>query len=536
MPFTRLVILAATLTLAHPAAALAQDGANIDLQAFRPAMDSRGFITVNGSAVLAPGQPSFGLVTTWGRGLLQLEGDGNRYEVQHLITPTLVGAIGFRILGVELEAGAALPFTVMAGDRSPDGGSATPDPNDDVSHRFDGQGLADAALRLKWRLRGPPRGQGLGLAIIGSLTLPTASQEDRWLGNSAAMPEVAAVADYIRGRFAMAANVGMRWRERQRFTDDQPAMDGSPLPSTRGVIQVGSSIPGGLAASYAVVPERFDLMVELFGAVPLDGENDFPLEALAGLKLYLAESSHLSFGAGAGLLDRGANPDTRAFVAIVFEPRPAFQHADRVDPSRPRPPRLPGDRDEDGIVDPDDGCPDDPEDVDGFQDEDGCPDPDNDGDLILDVDDLCIDRPEKYNTVEDEDGCPDRGPVIERDGEIEILDVIEFEFDSDVIQEQSHGILRAVARTILQSPAIQLVEVRGHTDERGSAAYNLDLSKRRARSVLEFLAGEGVARERLDSRGFGEEKPLIREHTEAAWARNRRVEFIIARRARPARP
>ena len=524
----RLARLLATVVVLAPAAAHAQDGADIDLQAFRPAMDSRGFVTVNGSSVLAPGQPSFGLVTSWGRGLLQLEGDGNRYEVEHLITPTLVGAIGFRLLGLDLEVGAGLPFAVMAGDRSPDGGVTTPDPNDDVSYRFDGQGMADAALRLKWRLRRPPRDQGLGLAVIGSVTLPTASESERWLGDGSTVPEVSAVADYRRGRLTLAANAGARWRERQRFTDDQ--MLGAPL--TGGTLEVGSSIPGGLAASYSILPERFDVLVEVFGAYPLDGENYFPLEALGGLKLYLAESSHLSFGAGAGLLDRGASPDTRAFLAIVFEPRPTLRESGGVPSPRPRPRSLPGDRDKDGIIDPDDECPDDPEDVDGFQDEDGCPDIDNDDDRILDVDDLCIDRPEKYNTVEDEDGCPDNGPVIEREGEIEILDVIEFEFDSDVIREESHGILRAVAKTIELNPKIQLVQVRGHTDERGSAAYNLDLSQRRARSVREFLAGEGVARERLDSRGFGEEKPLVREHNEAAWARNRRVEFIIERRAR----
>mgnify|MGYP001567552346 CR=1 FL=1 len=115
-----LAFLAFLASLFAPGAASAQEGADIDLQAFRPAMDSRGLITVNASEVLAPGELSFGLVTTWGRGLLRLEGDGNRYEVQDMITPTLVGAIGFRLLGVDLEAGAALPFTVMSGDRSPD--------------------------------------------------------------------------------------------------------------------------------------------------------------------------------------------------------------------------------------------------------------------------------------------------------------------------------------------------------------------------------------------------------------------------------
>jgi len=65
------------------------------------------------------------------------------------------------------------------------------------------------------------------------------------------------------------------------------------------------------------------------------------------------------------------------------------------------------DRDNDGILDDVDKCPDDPEDRDGFEDEDGCPDPDNDRDGIADVNDKCPNEPETYNGYEDDDGCPD---------------------------------------------------------------------------------------------------------------------------------
>ncbi len=73
-----------------------------------------------------------------------------------------------------------------------------------------------------------------------------------------------------------------------------------------------------------------------------------------------------------------------------------------------------GDADGDGVYDPDDECPNDPEDLDGFQDEDGCPDPDNDRDGILDSDDECPDDPEDPDGFEDGDGCPD--PDNDRDG------------------------------------------------------------------------------------------------------------------------
>lgn len=65
------------------------------------------------------------------------------------------------------------------------------------------------------------------------------------------------------------------------------------------------------------------------------------------------------------------------------------------------------DRDGDGIRDRDDLCPDDPEDLDGFEDEDGCPDLDNDGDGIPDAVDLCPNLPEDFDGFQDDDGCPD---------------------------------------------------------------------------------------------------------------------------------
>jgi OmpA-OmpF porin, OOP family len=615
----RLITLTALLL---PSSALAQEGGNIDLQAFRPAMDSRGFITVNASQVLGRGEPSFGLVTTWGRGLLRFEEGGNTYEVENVITPTLVAAVGVPLPGIELEIGGALPFAIMSGDRQPDSDAGTPsNPNDDESYRFDGQGTGDASLHLKWRLRAGSRPPGIGAALIASVSFPTASEENRWLGDEGVVPQLIAVLDHEIGRFRLAANGGVRWRSGSRFVDDE--MTGpAPVPLTGGVIEAGTSAPFGLGASYAVVPERFEAVTEVFGAVPLAGENYFPLEALGGLKLYLARNSFLSFGAGAGLLtDQGANPDLRAFLGIVFEPNIGDRDGDGLKDDVDACPDQPEDRDgfedsdgcpeldndRDGIPDVDDGCPldpedkdgfddedgcpdadrfdrdgdkilddadacpDDPEDHDGFEDRDGCPDPDNDGDGILDVDDLCPDEPEDidsfedrdgcpetdndsdlirdtadacprrdgetakqtaevYNTVKDEDGCPDRGPVIETRTHIEILESIHFEFNSDVIKQDSHPILRAVAKTMLLNPEIRLVEVQGHTDERGSDAYNLDLSQRRAASVMRFLAGEGVEAARLASQGYGETIPLDPGHTERAWAKNRRVEFVIVKR------
>jgi hypothetical protein len=71
------------------------------------------------------------------------------------------------------------------------------------------------------------------------------------------------------------------------------------------------------------------------------------------------------------------------------------------------------------------------------------------------------------------------------------------------------------------------IEVQGHTDERGDDDYNLDLSRRRAAAVVDYLVAHGVDPGRLTSRGYGETQPIDRRHTEAAWALNRRVSFVL---------
>jgi OOP family OmpA-OmpF porin len=71
------------------------------------------------------------------------------------------------------------------------------------------------------------------------------------------------------------------------------------------------------------------------------------------------------------------------------------------------------------------------------------------------------------------------------------------------------------------------IAVHGHTDSRGSAAYNKDLSLRRARAVVKYLMDKGVSPSRLEAEGFGPSKPIASNDTDAGRATNRRVEFKI---------
>jgi len=218
------------------------------------------------------------------------------------------------------------------------------------------------------------------------------------------------------------------------------------------------------------------------------------------------------------------------------------------------------DNDKDGLLDPKDKCPNSAEDKDGFADEDGCPDLDNDKDGLLDAKDKCPDDAEDLDGFEDEDGCPELdndkdgvpdatdkcptvpGPAhaqgcpsavrIDR-SQIRILQRIEFETNRAEIRPESLGIIDEVRSALEVNPQIKKIRIEGHTDDRGPNEKNLKLSQRRAESVMKYLLDEGIAPERLEAKGWGEEHPLVANDGEQGWQTNRRVEFHIVDPAPP---
>lgn len=188
------------------------------------------------------------------------------------------------------------------------------------------------------------------------------------------------------------------------------------------------------------------------------------------------------------------------------------------------------DRDADGIPDHVDKCPDSPEDFDGWLDSDGCPEPDNDQDGIPDVVDGCPIEAEIFNGIDDEDGCPDDDPnakVSVRHGKLEIREQVFFETGKAVILPASYALLDEVARVLDANPHVGLIDIEGHTDDRGDEAMNKKLSQERADSVRSYLIEAGVESSRLNAIGYGEERPIDTNDTKEGRARNRRVEFVI---------
>ncbi len=182
------------------------------------------------------------------------------------------------------------------------------------------------------------------------------------------------------------------------------------------------------------------------------------------------------------------------------------------------------DNDADAILDAKDKCPNQPEDMDGFQDEDGCQDPDNDGDTVLDVDDQCPNTPGAPGG--ERPGCPKKNSlVIVTAKEIRITQQIQFDFDKATIKPVSYPILNDVRDVLRDNPKITL-EIQGHTDNVGQAAYNQRLSQSRADSVRAYLVANGIASDRLMSKGYGMTQPLVKNDTAANRTLNRRVQFI----------
>ncbi len=453
--FGTLSVLALLAGGARPAAAQTQENGFLtptyNLQLFRPAIDSKGYVTVNASQVLGHKDFSLGLIGTWAANPLTMQlnpgevdpltgqavTNGRSFTVNNLVTAQLQFALG---LWKYFELGIGVPLSIMTGNRqvcTPDGSKTGScggyvggqNTRDDMS--FSKVSFADLAIHFKGRFLNTSS-HPVGLGALVSVYLPVdawanGSGHNQFLSenNLTLHPQVLLDREWGRSRrFKTALNVGALVRfgtttftdtgkpnvsdeMQNRFcypADNTMQQFASNACGTGMSRSLGTQLTYSLGAALAIVKQRFELLGEFYGYADVTGNaKAFPLEGLGAIKLYLAKKSFLVAGAGGGIYgfsDSGkqtGGPTWRAFLGFIFEPNI-------------------GDRDGDGIKDDVDKCPDDPEDFDGFEDEDGCPDPDNDKDGILDVDDKCPNEPETKNGFEDEDGCPD-AVELDRDGD-----------------------------------------------------------------------------------------------------------------------
>lgn len=418
------------------------------------------------------------------------------------------------------------------------------------------------------------------LALQGRVTLPTATV-DLPLGSPQVGWEIAAIVSKQIDHVLLAVNLGT---------------SGSPASDLENV-SLNDAFSSRAALGYDIKRDILGLTGEItshLSYLSLSNQASSPIEGL--LSGWGRPSGDLLIrgGVGTGFTPGIGSPDLRLLAGVSYTPGAQEK-----------------DTDHDGLVDSEDSCPTDPEDIDQWQDSDGCPDLDNDSDGVLDLTDACRNDPEDIDRWQDEDGCPDpmtplkvtvvdeqgqiidlakavlTGPdgaawplvrgvlsvevspgtyildgragtynqgqlavtvpngapvgadlilvkqqdvkiVVTRD-RIDLKDKVNFETASAKIKPQSFDLLDQAVQILRDYPEIALMRIEGHTDSRGSDTDNLALSKARAASVLQYFVEHGINASRLSSQGFGEARPLDPVDNDAAWAKNRRVDFFIER-------
>jgi outer membrane protein OmpA-like peptidoglycan-associated protein len=578
-PARRRAASAALVVLLTGAQVLAQTAnvtGAVDVQKFRAAPGRDDLLNLYGVGVPVENGWRAGLWGSYAYSPLVLTKRGTGEVAQRMIPhQTAFELVAAKAWGRHFEFGASLPVLLQS--------EAVPS-NLRNEQTTAVNGLGDLRVSAKWRVAGGEMG---GVAVILPVTVPTAGGVG-YRGWSGPGFEPRLAGQWVgHGGLRLLANVGANLREGVTFLN-LPV--GNELAYGLGVTKPVSFLPWPGASAIATISgasafSGFDpKTAPLEGQLALKARVRPKWEALVGAGPGLIMSGYgtpvFRVVATANYVADDVPPDTdgdgipdfRDDCPTVKEDFDGFEDVEGC----PDP-----DNDKDGVLDVNDSCPMQPEDKDGFEDENGCPDPDNDKDGILDVDDKCplvfgivenqgcpdvdtdgdgiVDRLDKCVSdpgpkenggcpdtdkdgdgivdrldkcvdipgVVEESGCPKPSKVVVTATRIEIVDSVNFEVSKDIILVSSYPVLDNVAAVFLTHPEIAHVRVEGHTDSDGDDKKNLDLSQRRAQSVVNYLVGKSVAADRLRPVGYGESRPVVPNNSKENKAKNRRVVFEI---------
>jgi outer membrane protein OmpA-like peptidoglycan-associated protein len=539
------------------------------LQTMNPATGPADYIDVYSSAVAPHLDFDFGFYFDIADDPLKTPSTTAEFNaaVERQNTLSLIGNLGLFDM---FEVGILVPVTVLQSGGDLIGAlPAGADPDTELG----AFGINDPRIGGKYKLFDLLQ-DPVGLAFVLNGYLPLGTNDTFTSDDGFGLEGMVVGEMFIIRGIRVAANLGYRYRQRTTVIRDA---------------YLGDAFLWGLATNVPLWVSRLDAILEFDGAVSLADRPDartgvrsteVPAEVKLGVRYAFNQNWTLSGGFGTALNDEAVGtPDFRAWIGIngrwvsggawgydydsdgIYgaydkcpdEPEdfdgfedgdgcPDYDNdgdgipddADRCD-NTPEgveigPDGCPdNDLDGDGIPNDRDKCPEDPEDRDRFEDTDGCPDIDNDGDGIPDTSDTCPNEPENFNDFLDDDGCPDdpNDKVHLSRDRIIITEQVYFETAKAVIKTESYPILDAVADVMKANPQVLKIRVEGHTDSRGSDDMNMQLSKDRAASVMKYLVDKGIAENRLESIGYGEEQPIADNETAKGRSLNRRVEFTI---------
>jgi MYXO-CTERM domain-containing protein len=554
----------------------AQSSRNLNLNVFEPTPATVGTTFHAQSATVAEdGAWAASALLTYANNALVLDTSQNDDAAIKNRTMLLLG--GAYVFGGSFEASARIPVLMQSGD-----------PAGDPLMRFgvdpaSGASLGDATLQVKAAI-GERDAIGGTLAYGASLafTLPTGTG-DEFSGNDLPTVHALGLASFSRGRVTTTFNLGGVVREKAAFANitQGPGIVWAAGASFRALNQlwVGGELFGDLVPGGKRTMAGNDVLLDT-------------IEGLAGVHYRIARPMDLGIAVGRGVTTGPGTPAVRGIVTFSYTPG-ATELKPIHPPRAPEPAKdtdsdgvtdsldecpldvedKDGFRDDDGCPDPDndndghpdlsDGCPAEAEDRDHFQDEDGCPDldndedgvadgkdkcplaaedkdgfadgdgcpdPDNDRDGILDAADKCPKEAEVINGTTDDDGCPDKGNslVVLSPDRIELLESIPF--SGSRISRSGNNLLGQLGATLRAHPEILRVRLTVHVQPTRNAATDQKLSEARAKSVRDWLVNYGIDGQRLQSSGFGGEKPLVPPTSRGAQQINDRLELIILER------
>ncbi|HSD19040.1 MAG TPA: OmpA family protein [Anaeromyxobacter sp.] len=484
-------------------AAIADDptARGFDPDPTRPAVSLDGGFTLETAAAAPRGRMGAAFLLDWTEGLLALRlGDAREDALASRLSAHLLAAAS---LG-RLELGVDLPVALyQRSDLSLLESQGVTGP---LVAPIARSALGDLRLVAKLPVLEAARAPfGIGLAALLDLRAPTGDRAAFTGEGPMAVPGVVATRTF--GRARLDAQVGYVIRERGQWAQ---------LVANDGVTW---SLGGSWDVPALGAARRWRAIAEVGGAWPRGNDlstdrHRAPLSARTGLRAFLSDRLAVELGGGTGLGAAGYGRESwRVFGGVRFALDPAREEEGEVAAGGP-------DRDRDGVPDARDAC----RDVPGPAELDGCPD--GDGDEIPDREDRCPGKPGPATR----EGCPveEQEPLVEIETErLSLNDAIQFDTGRDTLRSQSFPVLDAIHGILAAHPELRRVRIEGHTDDVGTNAYNKDLSDRRARTVVRYLTGKGIARERLEPSGFGEDRPVASNATALGRAKNRRVEFTI---------
>lgn len=468
------------------------ESAAIDINKFHPAPGTAKLVTLDLAEVGPHMEFVPQLFVHYARRPLTYTQGG--VPVADLVQNRLTGDVSLSLsLLKRLQISLALPVTLYQTGELPENGFL--DPKDPTSGRrvtpaFAKEGLAQAgqedlrfavkAVLYRYRKDDDPSKVGFQLGLAGDLTVPT-GDADSFMGSRLPTfaPRILAHIDWQ--RLQVAGFVGSIFSSNERFYNAETA----------------HSFTFGLGLQVALKQSKtapIYFVTEAWGSTPyVVGERltNTPAELTAAFK---AGYHGLTFfvGGGPGLSPGVGVPDGRAYLGVSY----AGVYVKRPTPPPPTPPPPPPPPPPPKVEPPPPPPPD----------------------------------PELPPSCEGED-CPDqqRRPAhVEVKGQKLVLsERIFFDFDRDTIKPISFPVLDEVVRVLKARPDIKRMRVEGHTDNKGTDQYNLDLSRRRAQSVMVYLVEHGIEPWRLSSAGFGLRCPIMPNDTSDRRAQNRRVDFII---------